>query len=178
MFHFNFCSLSLALSVNMRRFLVSKPRDASSTAATAPVSPEAGSEPSSTRGTAAPQPDPNANPQLSSTSTATQAERVAVCNAAAAADTVALLLHHSPQILFPKRHFGKTARAFSPGWYRGRPWLGYSVKLDACFCFPCRKFGGNNDRDLVFTKQGFNNWKTALEKDKGLTKRGSSLYVT
>ena len=40
--------------------------------------------------------------------------------------------------------------------------------------FPCRKFGANNDRDLVFTKQGFNNWKTALEKDKGFTKHTSS----
>ena len=67
----------------MRRFLVSKPRDASSsgTATTAPVRPEAGSESASTRGTAAPQPDPNPNPQLSSTSTATQAESVAVRNA-------------------------------------------------------------------------------------------------
>lgn len=60
-------------------------------------------------------------------------------------------------LVFPKRDFGKTTRSFCPGWYRGRPWLEYSAKLDACFCFPCRKFGGNNDRDLVFTKQGFRN---------------------
>ena len=77
-------------------------------------------------------------------------------------------------LVFPKRNFGKSSRSLCPGWYRGRPWLEYSAKLDACFCFPCQKFGGNNDRDLVFTKQGFTNWKTALEKDKGLSKHASS----
>jgi len=77
-------------------------------------------------------------------------------------------------LVFPKRNFGKSSRSFCPGWYRGRPWLEYSAKLDACFCFPCQKFGGNNDRDLVFIKQGFTNWKTALEKYKGLSKHASS----
>ena len=51
---------------------------------------------------------------------------------------------------------------------------GIPAKLDMCFCFPCHKFGANNDRDLVFTKQGFNNWKSALTKDKGFTKHASS----
>ncbi|KAK0141175.1 hypothetical protein N1851_021817 [Merluccius polli] len=66
-----------------------------------------------------------------------------------------------PILVFPKRHFGQTACAFNSGWYCGRPWMEYSAKLDACFCFPCRKFG-------------FNNWKTSLEKDKGFTKHTSS----
>ncbi len=74
--------------------------------------------------------------------------------------------HHGssqPTLVFSKCQFGQTARAFNAGWYHGRPWLEHSAKLDLCFCFP--KFGANNHKDFVFMKQGFNNWKTALEKD-------------
>lgn len=75
---------------------------------------------------------------------------------------------------YPKRAFGATLRSFNPAWYRSRPWLEYSVVRDACFCFPCRKYGSINERDVVFTLTGFNNWKAALERDKGLHRHASS----
>ncbi len=45
---------------------------------------------------------------------------------------------------------------------------------DACFCFPCGKYVHGNEKDVTFTLRGFNNWKTALERDKGLHKHASS----
>lgn len=122
----------------------------------------------------APERPANCNPQpkASCTSTAESERPAATPNDDIGLDATAP--SQPINLNFPKRHFGKTTRAFCPGWYRGRPWLEYSVKLDACFCFPCRKFGGINDRDLVFTKTGFTNWKTALEKDKGFTKHAAS----
>lgn len=46
---------------------------------------------------------------------------------------------------------------------------------DACFCFPCRKYStAANERDVVFTLTGFNNWKAALDRDKGLQRHVSS----
>lgn len=114
----------------------------------------------------------NANLQLRSTSTATQAESFAVRDkvvATATTDSTGLEFKqplHPANLGFPKHNFGKTARAFCPGWYRGRALLEYSVNLNACFCFPCHKFRGINDRDVFFTKHGFYNWKIALEKDK------------
>ena len=170
MFHslcFEYC-IVLFFSVNMHRFLVAKPCNRT---ATGPQSTEAGSMVSS-HGTA-PQLNPNPEPQPSCTSTAPPDS----IRGAAMADTNHGLYSLAPShtiLVFPKRHFGQIAHAFNSGRYRGRPWLEYSAKLDECFCFPCRKFGENNDRDLVFTKQGFNNWKTALEKDKGFTKHASS----
>jgi len=56
---------------------------------------------------------------------------------------------------FPQKMFGQNARAFNSSWYNTRPWLEYSVSRDACFCFPCGKYGVANDRDLIFAKQGF-----------------------
>ena len=170
MFHslcFEYC-IVLSFSVNMHRFLVAKPRNAT---ATGPQSTEAGSMVSS-HGTAL-QLNPNPEPRPSCPSTAPPDS----IRGAAVADTnhgLNSLAPSQPILVFPKRHFGQTARAFNSGWYRGRPWLEYSDKLDVCYCFPCCKFGANNDREFVFTKQGFSNWKTALEKDKGFTKHASS----
>ena len=76
---------------------------------------------------------------------------------------------------YPKRAFGATLRAFSPAWYRTRPWLEYSVMKDACFCFPCRKYSkAGNEKDVIFTVRGFTNWKAALETGRGLQKHASS----
>ena len=51
---------------------------------------------------------------------------------------------------------------------------GVFSKARCLLLFPLSQYGANNHRNLVFTKQGFNNWKTALEKDKGFTKQASS----
>lgn len=77
---------------------------------------------------------------------------------------------------YPKRPFGQTLRCFSASWYHSRPWLEYSVIRDASFCFACRKFNiSHSDREDIFTKRGFTNWKKALEKDAGFQKHASSL---
>lgn len=65
-------------------------------------------------------------------------------------------------------------KSFNHALYRTRPWLEYSVLRDACFCFPCRKYVTGNERDVVFTSHGFTNWKSALERDRGLQKHASS----
>ena len=39
---------------------------------------------------------------------------------------------------FPGRKCGLMSRSFRAGWYDLFPWLEYSPKLDAGFCFPCR----------------------------------------
>lgn len=75
---------------------------------------------------------------------------------------------------YPKRAFGSISGAFNAGWYRSRPWLEYSALRDACFCFPCRKFGVANERDVVFTWRGYTNWKAAMERDRGMQKHASS----
>lgn len=91
-------------------------------------------------------------PQLDPTRLHKHCTPDSVCGAAMADNNHGLnnLALSQPTLVFPKRHFGQTARAFNTGWYRGRPWLEYSAKLDACF------------------------WKTALEKDKGFSKHASS----
>ena len=74
----------------------------------------------------------------------------------------------------PKTSFGSQARSFQNKWFKERPWLEYSVKNDACFCFPCRKYLTGNEKDTIFTRDGFRNWKTACETSKGFAKHSSS----
>ena len=172
----------------LRAWLAKKPAAASPPGPAAASNPTQGSHNSDSAAEAHPGPSSScqgaasAAQQQPPSNSCTSTAGIAVLNASVAVATAddldiglnATAPSQPTNLNFPKRHFGKTTRAFCPGWYRGRPWLEYSVKLDACFCFPCRKFGGINDRDLVFTKTGFTNWKTALEKDKGLTKHAAS----
>ncbi|KAL2077521.1 hypothetical protein ACEWY4_027025 [Coilia grayii] len=96
-----------------------------------------------------------------------------------AADTIMHELNNSAPSqpilkVYPKRTFSQGFRSFNSNWYQSRPWLEYSVNLDACFCFPCRQFAGVNNKDVVFTKTGYCNWKAALEKGKGFQKHEAS----
>ena len=77
---------------------------------------------------------------------------------------------------YPSTMHGKKLRRFQKAWYTGRPWLEYSVTLDACFCYCCRKFTKDSDRDAdpCFVSSGFRNWKIALEEGRGLIKHESS----
>ena len=77
---------------------------------------------------------------------------------------------------YPSTMYGKKQRRFQKAWYTGRPWLEYSVQLDACFCYCCRKYTKENDPDAdsCFTKTGFRNWKTALADGRGLLKHATS----
>lgn len=105
----------------------------------------------------------------------TQADPKSSCTSTAPADSVcvAAVAHrnhgsHCPvpsqtAHVFPKCPLGQTAHAFSSGWTV--PWGTVAgVPRKACFCCPCRKFGTNTDRNLVFNKQDFSIWKPAVKK--------------
>ena len=67
-----------------------------------------------------------------------------------------------PRIKFPVTRFGKKPRAFNPDWYTIYPWLEYSIKHDAAYCFACRMFSNCCNRpDAPFTQLGFRDWKHA-----------------
>lgn len=68
---------------------------------------------------------------------------------------------------FPVRLFSEKIRTFASAWYQNRPWLEYSVKGDAVYCFPCRQFRAHVSSDLRFTVKG-------LQKNKGLNRHASS----
>ena len=70
-------------------------------------------------------------------------------------------------------------RSFQKQWFINRPWLIYSIKNDKIYCFYCRHFGStspliNRNQSDSFIR-GCNNWKSALDKKKGLPKHESSL---
>ena len=78
---------------------------------------------------------------------------------------------------YPMSKFGrkKTNRSFQPVWYADRKWLEYSVAHDRCYCYPCRLFLSlDKNKDHTFTVTGFNCWKKATEKNKGLKKHAMS----
>ena len=68
---------------------------------------------------------------------------------------------------YPQSKFGKEWRQFRPEWFKSYPWLEYSVLDNACYCFPCRFFSSNSDNS-PFYKNGFKNWKKALDKNAGI----------
>lgn len=79
--------------------------------------------------------------------------------------------------MFSKTEFpmNKDNRCFQPRWLEIYNWIEYSVEHDAIFCYPCRQFGKTASKDDVFIKSGFNNWKTALEKNRGFDKHAQSM---
>ena len=84
-----------------------------------------------------------------------------------------------PRITFPYRFFGvgknMRKRSFSVAWYKGRPWLEYSIQFDAAYCFPCRIFRlCGSKEESCFTDGGYRNWKAAMEEGKGLSKHERS----
>ena len=86
---------------------------------------------------------------------------------------------NQPVINFPKSIFWKYIRCFQSDWYDRFPWIEYSAERDTVFCFVCRNFLMIDTKDAkyiedTFITQGFNNWKTALEKDRGFQKHEKS----
>ena len=63
---------------------------------------------------------------------------------------------------YVSRSFGKSSRSFNQVWFRQFNWLEYSVQEDRAYCFACRFFATGNDKNVVFTKIGFMDWKHAL----------------
>jgi len=82
-------------------------------------------------------------------------------------------IKHGP--IQPRNNFmKKDGRCFRPEWYQEFPWLEYSHSRQAAFCFYCRHFAKHNASttsggtvDIAFIKKGFDNWKKALEKQRG-----------
>lgn len=70
---------------------------------------------------------------------------------------------------FNPKQYGNSKRDFSASWYNGRTWLEYSVEKGAAFCFPCRHFKISS-KDCTYTKEGYSNWRHALDKHKGFKK--------
>lgn len=75
-------------------------------------------------------------------------------------------------------------RMFRHQWYTRFPWLEYSVEKQSAFCFQCRLFAlgqgmsaavDGGQIDTAFTSTGFNNWKKALEKKRGLVQHSDSI---
>ena len=82
---------------------------------------------------------------------------------------------------YPTTLFGKTNRYFLSAWYKKWDWLEYSVKVDAAFCYPCRKFSSRclfqsqgRRVDQAFTLKGYRDWKHATEAKKGFPRHADS----
>lgn len=76
---------------------------------------------------------------------------------------------YQPHVEFKQSKFGKEEklRSFQKSWYDQRPWLEYSITLDAAFCFPCRLFSSQSGHaDDAFVKKGVSNWKKSMSKFK------------
>lgn len=65
-------------------------------------------------------------------------------------------------------------RTFQEKWLKDYIWLEYSISKNAVFCYACHQFSPSNDKDIIFKKIGFTNWKTALESKKGFKKHQST----
>ena len=82
---------------------------------------------------------------------------------------------------YPKSKYKETDPSplpFQLDWYRGYPWLYYSVEKDDAFSFYCCKYLETHDIservEPAYTVTGFRNWKRSLESKKGFAKHQSS----
>ena len=80
---------------------------------------------------------------------------------------------------FPKRlnKKGTHGRSFQVSWFKDFNWLHYDEQRDAAFCFTCLKAAESKSLSIIslsqtdaFTKFGFTNWKTAMERERGFRK--------
>jgi hypothetical protein len=62
---------------------------------------------------------------------------------------------------FPNRKIGDRDHHFNFVWFQNFPWIEYSVKKDAAFCFMCYLFKSKAKKGKgtsAFTSDGWNNW--------------------
>ena len=83
---------------------------------------------------------------------------------------------------FPSKSYGNRNRSFQPGWFDRNPWLHYSERKDASFCHNCIKAAASNmissgNADQAFTRDCYNNWKSATEKKKVLVNTRTVLHT-
>ena len=72
---------------------------------------------------------------------------------------------------FPSKSYGNRNRSFRSGWFDRHAWLHYVESLDAVFCHTCIKAVASNlissgNADNVFTRYGYNNWKSATDREE------------
>ena len=75
---------------------------------------------------------------------------------------------------YPTRLYSGVKRSFCSSWFAAREWLEYSCEKDSIFCYACRNFGSNKNSTDAFTMTGYNNWRHALVRGKGLGRHESS----
>ena len=76
---------------------------------------------------------------------------------------------------YPQTTFGNKNRSFNKAWFDAHQWLEYSSITDRVYCYPCRIFLHQHHlKDKTFTLDGFNHWKSATERGKGLSKHATS----
>ncbi|KAK0153462.1 hypothetical protein N1851_004849 [Merluccius polli] len=75
---------------------------------------------------------------------------------------------------YPTRLYSGVKQSFCSSWFAARKWLEYSCEKDSIFCYACRNFGSNKNSTDAFTTTGYNNWRHALVRGKGLGRHESS----
>ena len=78
-------------------------------------------------------------------------------------------------IKFPVTIVSGKRHSFNSNWYKKYPWIEYSVKKDAAFCYACRLFPSTSNRvEEAFTKVGFRDWNHAMGNHGMLVKHNNS----
>ena len=64
--------------------------------------------------------------------------------------------------IYPK----SDVRCFRDEWFKICPWLEFSAAKYVVYCYECRQFNSNRNKEQVFTRKRFQNWKMPLVKTK------------
>ena len=83
---------------------------------------------------------------------------------------------------FPLSQVKGQKHSFNYSWYKTYPFLEYSVKEDAVYCFPYRLFPSPTYKaETTFTEKGLRNWKEFRSKvhvDKHMSSEAHKLSLT
>lgn len=94
--------------------------------------------------------------------------------------------HQPTNYKFPKRKIGQWHRSFQPKRFNDFPWLHYNEQNDSVICFTCseqEKQGKlanakNKERAFIYCKEGFSNWKEAIQRFQEHTKSDCHVIAT
>ncbi|CAI6371276.1 unnamed protein product [Macrosiphum euphorbiae] len=72
-----------------------------------------------------------------------------------------------PVISFPRTFISLKQLSFQSSWYNKYPWLEYSIKMNAVFCYYCRHFPSHSqiEKDVLITG-GYCDWKNISNMTK------------
>lgn len=74
---------------------------------------------------------------------------------------------HSKKIKLDRYPKNKHGRSFQSNWLSKFKWLEYCEELDKVFCCACKTFQPSGTKETTYITTGFNDWKKALDKNKG-----------